>query len=124
MSTIFKRTIGDHFEPDNVDPKVQRQLRGHLEQIDYTANAANQKVMAGALGGLDVQKFKRLALATAEARARWVAVGIASTEAGRTPDHAQIEELARLKQAYHELTEVYDAMRRLVERGYVAYSTT
>ena len=41
MSTIksnVRRTTGDHFEPDDAnDPKVQRQLRGHLEQIDYTA---------------------------------------------------------------------------------------
>ena len=37
-------------------------------------------------------------------------------------DPAQIAELAQLRVAYEELTEVYDAMRRMVARGYIAFS--
>ena len=126
MSTIrmssHRRIVGDHFEPDEaVDPKAQRQLRGQLEQIDYAAYDANRKVLAATLSGVDVQKFQRLGLATAQCRARWVAAALAATEGSQVPTPEQIDRLARLRMAYEELSEVYDAMRRMVERGYVAY---
>ena len=121
--TRSRRLVGDHFEPDEAsDSKAQRNLRGHLEEIDYTAYAANLKVMSAALGQADAQKFQRLGLAAAYARARWVATGLAATESGRPPTGEDIENLAALRRAYEELTEVYDALRRMVERGYLPYS--
>ena len=119
--TVLRRVVGDHFEPDDAaDPKVQRQLRGQLEQIDYTAYAANKKVGA-ALGSFDPQRFERLGLITAMARARWVAEGIAAGDSNQIPAPAKVAELAQLRSAYEELAEVYDAARRMIERGYVAY---
>ena len=119
--TVLKRVVGDHFEPDDaMDPKTQRALRGQLEQIDYAAYAANKKVGA-ALGSFDPQRFERLGLVTAMARARWVAAGIALGEANQIPSPAKVEELAQLRNAYEELAEVYDAARRMVERGYIPY---
>jgi hypothetical protein len=115
------RRTGDHFEPDDdVDPKAQRALRGHLEQIDYTAYAANKQVLGAALGDADAAKFQRLGLACAVARARWVATALASAEPGKVPTREQVAELALQRQAYEELTEAYDALRRMVERGYLA----
>ena len=121
--TRSRRLVGDHFEPDEAsDSKAQRNLRGHLEEIDYTAYAANLKVMSAALGQADAQKFERLGLATAFARARWVATGLAVTESGRPPTSEDVEKLVALRRAYEELTEVYEALRRMVERGYLPYS--
>ena len=37
------------------------------------------------------------------------------------PTPEQVEKLAQLRIAYDELAEVYDAMRRMVERGYLTY---
>lgn len=123
--TSIRRITSDHFEPDeDVDPKVQRQLRGYLEQIDYAAYAANRKVISAALVGVDAKKFERVALATAQARARWVATGIAASDPSRPVTPEQTEELVRLRSAYEELAEVYEAMRRLVERGYLEYAPT
>ena len=118
-----RRNPGDHFEPDEADdPKAQRQLRGQLEQIDYAAYAANKKVLGGAIGKAEVQQFERLALATAVARTQWVAASLAVTEKGHALTRDQVEHLAHLRTAYEELSAVYDAMRRMVERGYLAYS--
>ncbi|WP_309605254.1 hypothetical protein [Phenylobacterium sp.] len=120
--TSHRRTVHDHFEPDEAaDPKIQRQLRGQLEQIDYTAYDANKKVLGATLSGVDVAKFQRLALATAQSRARWVACALAATEGAAVPSADQIDKLAQLRSAYEELAEVYDALRRMVERGYVTY---
>jgi hypothetical protein len=123
--TSIRRITSDHFEPDeDLDPKTQRQLRGYLEQIDYAAYAANKAVVGAALAGVDAKKFERVAMATAQARARWVATGIAASDPGRPFTPEQAAELARLRTAYEELTEVYEAMRRMVERGYLEYAPT
>ncbi|MGZ5948497.1 MAG: hypothetical protein ACXWKV_18150 [Caulobacteraceae bacterium] len=122
-STGLWRSSADHFEPDDdVDPKAQRQLRGQLEQIDMTAYAANRKVLGGAIGKAEIAQFERLGLAAAVARTQWVAAALASTERGHALTRDQIEHLAHLRTAYEELTQVYDAMRRMVERGYLTYS--
>src|SRR5476651_152626 len=100
-ATSLWRSNADHFEPDDdVDPKAQRQLRGQLEQIDYTAYAANKEVLAAVIGRADAVKFAHLGLATAQARARWAALALAATDGGKAPSHAQIEEIGRLRAAY------------------------
>jgi hypothetical protein len=120
----LRRSASEHFEPEaDGDPQAQRQLRGKLEQIDYTAYVSNREVIGHALGGADAQKFQRLGVAAAQARSRWVAAALAATETAQPPSAGQIDELARLRMAYEELTEVYDAMRRMVERGYLNYAS-
>jgi hypothetical protein len=117
----IRRIVGDHFEPDEgSDPKLQRQLRGHLEQIDYAAYSANRQVLGATLGQYDPQKFERLALAISQARARWLASGLAASETGLMPTAEQVAKLAQLRSAYEELAEVYEGMRRAVERGYLS----
>lgn len=123
-NTSVRRTIGDHFEPDeSVDPKAQRHLRGLLDQIDYTAYAANRQVLSAALGEGDAGKFQRLGMAAAVARARWVATALAMADASKVPTREQIEDLAFQRAAFEELTEAYEALRRMVERGYLTYPT-
>jgi len=120
------RTRGaDHFEPEAaLDPQEQRKLPGYLGQIDYAAFAANQEVVAKALGQVDIGKFQRLATAAADARAQWVAAALAMTESGRAPTADQINDLTALHRAFDELADVYEAMRRMVERGYLSYTAT
>ena len=84
----YRRTAADHFEPEeSLDPLAQKKLRGQLEQIDYTAFAANREVIGRILGHTDAIKFQQLGTAAAMARAKWAA----------------------------------EAMRRMVERGYLTY---
>ena len=120
--TVSKRTASDHFEPDeNVDPRTQRQLRGHLEQIDYAAYAANRRVLSSTIASLDAEKLQKLASAAALARTRWVVAGMAVADAEPFPNSQQIKTLADLRACYEELTEVYEGLRRMVERGYLTY---
>jgi MFS superfamily sulfate permease-like transporter len=117
----FKRYSQDHFVPDvSEDTAAQRRLRGQLEQIDYTAYASNKEVVGAMLGHADAQKFQRIAVAAASARAQWVKEALAMSEKVHL-DAAQSQRLADLRKAYEELTEVYEAMRRMVERGYLVY---
>ncbi|WP_297510171.1 hypothetical protein [uncultured Caulobacter sp.] len=120
MTTSTRRT-GDHFEPSDADPQVQRRLRGYLEQIDYTAFASNKAVLGATVGRAEGERFQRLAVAAATARAKWVSEAAAMVDAGASLSEAQVARLAHLRSTYDELVSVYEATRRMVERGYVAY---
>lgn len=125
MSKVIgtRRSTSDHFEPDDdVDPKAQRSLRGHLEQIDYTAYAANKRVLTGAIGVINAERIQKLAAAAALARTRWVVAALAISEGPETPTREQIAGLAHLRTTYDELIAAYDGLRRMVERGYLGYA--
>lgn len=119
MQTGSYRRQRDHFEPQDTDPHEQRRLRGLLEQIDYSAFVANREVIGHMLPGLDPAAFQRLAVLTATARGKWVAEGLRQSESGAPSTVDQIARLASARSAYEELAEVYEGLRRMVERGYV-----
>ncbi len=125
MSVTRTQTIvreSDHFMPEeNNDPHAQRRRRGHLEQIDYVAYAANRAVIGKVLGSTDQKKFQRMALTVASARARWVGAALAISESEADVSHAQIQRLAQQRETYQELAAAYDGLRRLVERDYVSH---
>lgn len=121
IMTSSTRRTGDHFEPNDGDPQVQRRLRGYLEQIDYTAFASNKAVLGATVPHIDGERFQRLAVAVATARAKWVAEAASIADAGASLSEAQVAQLTHLRSAFEELSAVYEAMRRMVERDYVAY---
>ena len=57
-----------------------------------------------------------------EPAADLISVLLSADVDGEQLTQMQIDRLSQLRRAYEELAEVYDAMRRLVERGYLAYS--
>jgi hypothetical protein len=123
MSTIRSGYVAgdhEHFHPDDTDPADQRRLRGLLEQIDYTTFACNREVIGKVVGRAGPKAFQTLALATAQARAGWVAAAMTAAQASPVPPET-VRELTRLRQAFEELRDAYDAARRMVERGYLSY---
>jgi len=122
MSTIMTnstRRSRDHFEPQDIDPQDQRRLRGQLEQIDYTAFVSNREIIGPALSGVDAGTFQRLAVAVATARTRWVAEALRLSESGSPATPDQVARLTSARAAFEELAEVYEALRRMVERNYL-----
>lgn len=119
------RRISDRFEPDLVqDPQEQRKLRGHLEQIDYTVFAANQAVIKKTIHHVSLDDFQNLALSASQARSAWVDAARMVTQSRSPLTEQEVERLAHLRSAYEELSEAYEAMRRMVERGYLRYHRT
>lgn len=119
-----RRSGHDHFEPDvSDDPQVQKRLRAHLEQIDYTAFAANREFLAHVIGPVDTDKVQRLAVAAAHARAAWVKEAFAMSEGATPPTPAQIQRLAAARMAFEELGEAYEGVRRMIERGYLSFQS-
>jgi hypothetical protein len=122
MSTIqtssYRRTR-DHFEPQDIDPHEQRRLRGLMEQIDYTAYISNREVVGQMLASVDAGHFQRLAIMVATARAKWVAEAVRQSESGAPSTPDQIARLTAARTAFEELSEAYEGLRRMVDRGYV-----
>jgi hypothetical protein len=111
----------DHFEPESDQPpQKMRKLKGHLDQIDYAAFHANQQAI-GKLPPLDLALFEKLAAIVAQSRARWAAASLEIAVRGGAPQPEQIARLAQMRADYEELTEAYEGLRRLVERGYVTF---
>ena len=75
-------------------------------------------MLAKTVGHADLERFQRLAVATANARGRWVAHAIAVSQKSESSAE-DIAKLGAYRTAFEELTESYNALRRLVERGYV-----
>lgn len=120
--TSTVRKVSDHFEPEvGLDPQQQRALRGHLEQIDFAAFAANREIVAKTLGHADLEQFQRMAVAAAHARARWLGASVALSKNAEPPSPQDVQQVGTLRAAYDELTEAYNGLRRLVERGYLPY---
>jgi len=120
--TSTVRKVSEHFEPEaSMSPQEQRALRAHLEQIDFAAFAANSEILAKTLGHADIERFQRLAIAAAQARGRWAAASLALSQKSEAPTQQEIEQIAGLRRAFEELTEAYDGLRRMVERGYLPY---
>lgn len=118
--TSTVRKVRDHFEPEvELDPQELRALRGHLEQIDYAAFAANKEILAKTVGHADLARFQRMAVATANARARWVAAAINASQKSELGTQ-DVDQLASARTAFEELSAAYEALRRMVERGYLA----
>lgn len=116
------RRQNDHFEPqDDVDLHVQRKIRGQLEQIDYTAFASNKEVIGQLVGGADALKFQKMAVAAAQARAVWVTHALKVADSGGRVSPEDLARLTHLRTTFEELSEAYEAFRRMVERGYVPY---
>lgn len=120
--TSTVRSSSDHFQPEmNDDPQAQRRLRGQLEQIDYTAFIANREAIAATLGQVSAARFEKLAIATARARAEWTAAALALADTGRALSAAESNALTLMRETFMELSEAYEALRRMVERGYLTY---
>ena len=122
MSTKMTSSVrrhSDHFEPQDTDPHEQRRLRGQLEQIDYAAFVSNREVLGQTLSRVDTGTFQKLAVLTANARARWAAEALRLSESGSAVTVDQTARLTAARTAYEELAEAYEALRRMVERGYL-----
>ena len=108
----FTRYSSDHFEPqEDMDLAAQRRLRGQLEHIDYTVFASNREVIHATLGSADAEKFQRLAVAAALARAQWVKEALAMSE---NPTGFETRQVMRLAEVFNYDIDFAQGLRRLM----------
>lgn len=108
--------VDDLMTSEQLDQKRRHAWLEFKGAMDKAVVAANREV----LGKLKLSRdqFLRLALNTASLRAAYLqqGVGIGSL---RSPSREQLEELALMRHAYDEARQVFEALERIIERGYV-----
>jgi hypothetical protein len=88
--------------------------------MDKAIVAANREVLGKVR--LTRESFLRLALTAAELRVAYLNKGL-EVGAARQPSAAQLEELAEARHRFEETAQVFEALERVIERGYVEIPT-
>jgi hypothetical protein len=101
-----------------LDPKTRKALKAALQQMDLAVYAANREIIGRVLPDLGPEDVVRFATVVAERRAQYVKEALRLTHVTRNPSPAEIAALGALRTGYEELSHAFDAIRRLIERGY------
>jgi hypothetical protein len=118
-SGIFTVSEGDaYIAPELLETGARKAIKLQLDEFAFVAYTADREIMRRELPVLGHDEIQFLVVAGAEARARWLrrALDLAKTKVPPTP--AEVDELARLRNAYDEFVSAFEAARRVVERGY------
>lgn len=107
---------------DNLMTSEQLDQKRRLAWLDFKGAmdkaivAANKEVLGKVT--LTRESFLRLALTTAQLRADYLQKGI-EIGATRAPGRDQVAALGEARKAFEETSAVFEALERIIERGYV-----
>ncbi len=118
IGTQIQNKIDRLLTPELADKASRHRMMHFREGLDTAIMEANSQVIKQGIPSLDQETFLRIAVRVAEMRTDYIKLGIQISE-HRNPDPASIQKLATLRQAYEEMTSVFEAAERVIERGYV-----
>jgi CHASE2 domain-containing sensor protein len=125
MAVVGRTTIQkvDQFmSQDMLDKASRRELNQQLLEIEKAIFDANQKTIRERVPALNRESFIRFAEMVADTRANYVRMALEISKLTHQPESAIVAELKRQREAYDELLAAFEAMQRLIERGYVRLS--
>ena len=109
---------------DELDPKKQHALLQFRQDLDAVILSANQQILKRKLPNFDQDTMIRLAVRVAELRGEYLAKAISIADAEGPPSIAAIDELRLCRFAFDEMREAFDAIERVLERGYATVAGT
>lgn len=101
-----------------LDRKKRHALQVFRERMDRTIIDANQTVLNAKLPDVTHETMTRLAVRIAELRASYLAKALAVAETPGVPPVSVLDELQQHRVAFEELREAFEALERVIERGY------
>ena len=101
---------------EQIDPKRRHSWLEFKEAMDRAVVDANRESLRGVK--LTRESFLRLALCTAQARAQYVQKGV-EVGAAKSPTREQIVALTHAREAFEETCAAFEALERIIERGYL-----
>jgi hypothetical protein len=101
---------------EQIDQKRRHSWLEFKEAMDRAIVEANRESLRRVK--LSRESFLRLALCTAEARAQYVEKGI-ELGAAKSPTREQVVALAHAREAFEEACAAFEALERVIERGYL-----
>ncbi len=108
--------VDDLLTSEQLDQRRRHAWLEFKSTMDKAVVAANKEVLGKTV--LTHDGFLRLALNAAELRGAYIQKGI---EVGsvRHPSSVQLDGLAEARRAFEETSAVFEALERVIERGYV-----
>ncbi len=107
---------------DELDKQRRQGLLRLREELDRTIMSANQEILRRKLPGFDRDALTRMAVRIAELRAVYLAKALEISASTGVPNAETLDALTHARQAYDELRGAYEALERVIERGYIQVS--
>jgi len=101
-----------------LDREKRHALNVFRDRMDRTIMKANQEVLSAKLPDIDLNTITRLSVRIAELRASYLSKALAVAETTGVPSVEALEDLQRHRVAFEELREAFEALERVIERGY------
>lgn len=101
-----------------LDREKRHALARFRDRMDKTILEANQNVLRGKLPDITHDTMTRMAVRIAELRASYLARALKVAEIPGVPTVEVLEDLQRHRIAFEELREAFEAIERVIERGY------
>ncbi|MEQ8745331.1 hypothetical protein [Pyruvatibacter sp.] len=101
-----------------LDREKRRALQEFAERMDRTILEANYEVLHAKLPDVTLKTMTRLAVRIAELRAAYLAKALAVADQPGVPTASALDDLQRHRVAFEELREAFEALERVIERGY------
>lgn len=103
-----------------LDKRALHALAAFRDEVEMAIFSANTEIIGRETPNLTRDTFLKLAVAVAEARARYIKVGVeVAAMAGKKLPREMIDALAEARRAYEEITHAFQAVERVIERGYI-----
>jgi len=115
---IEPRKIDRLLTSAELDREKRHALQRFSERMDRTIIEANQTVLQAKLPDVTFDTMTRLAVRIAELRAGYLAKALAVAETPGIPSAAALDELQQHRVAFDELRDAFEALERVIERGY------
>lgn len=121
LAGTFKPKRVEHLMSDDLlDRDARRALTKFTEGLEVAIFEANKEIISRKLGDLHRENFLRLAVKVAEARTEYVRLAMELARGEGLPRPVDVERLGALRTTYDELVAAFEAMERIVERGYLS----
>jgi len=122
ISGFFSSKKPDRISRDDVlDNTAQKRLHRFQERLAKIVISSNHELIGKALPVIKADSFARLSVKTTNARVQYLSQIMKITELDGNASEEDIAELARRRLAYEELTQAFEALERLIERGYAQF---
>jgi hypothetical protein len=101
-----------------LDREKRHALQAFGQRMDRTIIDANEMVLRAKLPEITPEVMTRMAVRIAELRAGYLAKALSLVETPGVPPVSALDDLQRHRMAFEELREAFEAIERVIERGY------
>ncbi len=115
---IEPRKIDRLLTSEELDRETRHALQVFRDRMDRTILEANKRVLKGKLPDVTLDTITKMAVRISELRASYLAKALSIAEMQGQPSKEAIEDLQDRRVAFEEMREAFEALERVIERGY------